>query len=53
MARVHDTVVAGTTKFLMWKESAAIVAVSHLCTGVSNTGKLKVFPLQFGGKAEF
>lgn len=60
MARVRDTVVEGTTKFLMWKESAAIVAVRHLCTEVSRTGKLsfdyilvEVFPLQFGGEAEF
>ena len=40
MARVHDTVVEGTTKLLMWKESAAIVAVRHLCTGVNNIVKL-------------
>ena len=40
MAHVHNTVVEGTMKLLMWKESAAIVAVQHLSTGVSNTGKL-------------
>ena len=40
MAHVHDTVVEGTMKLLMWKESAAIVAVRHLSTGVSNTGNL-------------
>ena len=36
MAHVHDTVVEGTMKLLMWKESAAIVAVRHLSTEVSN-----------------
>ena len=40
MAHVHNTVVEGTMKLLMWKESAAIVAVRHLSTGVSNTGNL-------------
>ena len=40
MAHVHNTVVEGTMKLLMWKESAAIVAVHHLSTRVSNTGKL-------------
>ena len=36
MAHLHDTVVEGTMKLLMWKESAAIVAVRHLSTEVSN-----------------